>query len=78
MTHRTGGSWSATVIGSDVEEAEVVSLTRGDVHIVIDGEGLGVRVGRFCTLDHSPVPGTSDGEGPPSAMDIRTRTEGAL
>jgi hypothetical protein len=59
-------------------EGEVVSSTHGEVQVVDNGEGQGVLVGRLCTLDHSPVPGTSDGEGPPSAMDIRTRTEGAL
>ena len=78
VTRMTGGSSAAKVMGSDLEEAEVVSPTQGDVLVVNDGEGLEVHVGRFCTLDHSPVPGTSDGEGPPSAMDIRTRTEGAL
>ena len=39
----------------------MVSPTHDSVRVVDDGTGLGVRVGGFCTLDHSPVPGTNGG-----------------
>jgi hypothetical protein len=58
--HKMVCSSSVTVIGPDIGEAEVVSLTHDDVQVVDDGEGLGVVVGGFCTLDDRPVPGTSD------------------
>ena len=53
-------------IGAEpLREDEVVSLTHGEVEIVGEGEGLGVRVGRFCTVDHSPAPARGYGGRPP-------------
>jgi hypothetical protein len=45
----------------DIGKHEVVSATQDDVHVLGEGEGQGVVVGGFCTLDDSPVPATSDG-----------------
>jgi hypothetical protein len=59
-----------TVTVPDIGKVEVVSPTDGVVRVLYDGEGQGVLLGGFCTLDDSPVPATSDGERRLSATDI--------
>ena len=40
---------------SGCKDDDMVIPTQDHVQMLGQGEGLGVRVGRFCTLDHSPL-----------------------